>query len=205
MPAQEQQQQQQGDQNQDQKNKDDKQKKQEQQPKDQQKKQNLSKEEAEALLRKAKQREKEHREKQKEKLRALAKAQAELARFMFNSTFGVLGFGNPAKQFPHLNPSQEDLGQAFGRWGVGDGFYIVWPLLGPSTVRDSVGLVGEYFLNPLNLVDPFQDRLAIKAGDVVNKTSLRIGDYEAFKEAAIDPYASMRDGYIQDRRKDIQK
>lgn len=133
------------------------------------------------------------------------RAQAELGRFMFNSTFGVLGFGNPAKQFDHLNPPKEDLGQAFGHWGVGEGFYLVLPVFGPSTLRDSIGLVGEHFLSPVTYLEDWQARLTVNGTRVVNQTSLRIGDYEAFKDAAIDPYASMRDGYIQDRRADIIK
>ncbi len=132
------------------------------------------------------------------------KAQAEFARFMLNSTVGVLGFGNPAKNSRRLNPSEEDIGQAFGKWGIGEGFYIVWPLLGPSTVRDTFGMAGEYFLNPVSYVEPTRDSLAITASKVVNNTSLKIGDYEAFKEAALDPYTSMRDGYIQNRRKKIE-
>lgn len=131
------------------------------------------------------------------------RAQAEIGRFMFNSTFGVLGFGNPAKQFDHLNPPEEDLGQAFGHWGVGEGFYLVLPLFGPSTARDAVGLVGDYFMYPVTYLDCWETRLVINSTRVVNETSLRIGDYEAFKKAAIDPYASMRDGYIQDRRRDV--
>jgi phospholipid-binding lipoprotein MlaA len=132
------------------------------------------------------------------------KAEAEFARFAINSTFGVLGFGNPAKLSPDLDPSEEDIGQAFGKWGIGEGFYIVWPILGPSTVRDTFGMAGGYFLNPVSYVEPTRDSLAITASKVVNNTSLKIGDYEAFKEAALDPYTSMRDGYIQNRRKKIE-
>lgn len=132
------------------------------------------------------------------------KAGAELGRFMFNTTVGVLGFGNPSKKHDHLNPAEEDLGQAFGRWGVGNGFYIVWPFLGPSTARDSVGLVGELFLDPVSYVEPTRDALAITAGKIVNNTSLKLGDYEAFKEAALDPYVSMRNAYIQNRDKRIE-
>jgi phospholipid-binding lipoprotein MlaA len=131
------------------------------------------------------------------------RAQAELGRFMLNSTFGVLGFGNPAKQFDHLNPPEEDLGQTFAHWGVGEGFYLVLPLFGPSTARDGVGLIGDYFLYPVTYLECWETRLVINSTRVVNETSLRIGDYEAFKKAAIDPYASMRDGYIQDRRIDV--
>jgi len=131
------------------------------------------------------------------------RAQAELGRFMFNTTFGVLGLGNPAKRFDHLNPPKEDLGQTFGHWGIGEGFYLVLPVFGPSTIRDSVGLAGEFFLDPVTYLECWETRLVVNSTRVVNETSLRIGDYEAFKKAAIDPYVSMRDGYIQDRRKDV--
>jgi phospholipid-binding lipoprotein MlaA len=131
------------------------------------------------------------------------RAQAELARFMFNTTFGVLGFGNPAKRFSHLNPPEEDIGQAFGKWGIGEGLYLVWPIFGPSTARDSVGLFCNSFLDPVGYVEPTRDALAIRATKVVNNTSLRIGDYEALKEAAINPYTALRDAYIQNRRKDV--
>lgn len=132
-------------------------------------------------------------------------ALSEVGRFVVNSTAGVLGFGNPAKKYQKLNPSEEDLGQTFGRWGFGNGFYIVWPLLGPSTLRDSVGFVGEIFLDPVRYVDPTETSMAITAYDAVNETSFKIGDYESLKEAAIDPYVSIRDAYIQNRKKKVEE
>jgi phospholipid-binding lipoprotein MlaA len=132
-------------------------------------------------------------------------AVGELGRFVVNTTAGIAGFRNVAKAHPKLNPSEEDLGQTFGRWGIGSGFYIVWPFLGPSTLRDSVGLVGDQFLDPVTYVDPREAALAIIAYDVVNKTSFRIGDYEALKEAAIDPYISIRDAYVQHRKKKVEE
>jgi len=132
-------------------------------------------------------------------------ATAEFGRFMMNTTVGVLGFGDPAAKYPYLNPDAEDLGQTFGRWGIGNGFYIVWPVLGPSTVRDSIGDVGDWFLNPVNYVEPTLDMYAIKAGDKVNAVSLRIGEYEALKDAAIDPYTAFRDFYVQYRQEKVGK
>ncbi|MBW2173353.1 MAG: VacJ family lipoprotein [Deltaproteobacteria bacterium] len=129
----------------------------------------------------------------------------EFTRFMFNSTIGVLGFGNPSKHHPELTPSEEDLGQAFGRWGIGNGFYIVWPLLGPSTLRDSFGLLGDRFLDPVSYVSPIEAAIGIIAYDTVNKTSFRIGDYESLKEGAIDPYLSIRDAYVQNRKKKVDE
>lgn len=132
-------------------------------------------------------------------------AEAELAKFLYNSTIGVLGFGNPAKQHPKLNPDPEDFGQTLATYGIGDGFYIFWPILGPSTLRDSFGRVGDYFLSPPNYVDPIELSTAIDAYNRVNTTSLRIGDYESFKKAALDPYEALRNGYIQLRQSRIKK
>jgi phospholipid-binding lipoprotein MlaA len=132
-------------------------------------------------------------------------ATGELGRFMLNSTVGVLGFGNPAAEYPELNPDSEDFGQTLGRYGIGNGFYIVWPILGPSTLRDSVGDVGDWFLKPVNYVEPNLDKYLIKGVNVVNSTSLRIGEYEALKEAALDPYTTFRDFYVQYREEKVGK
>ncbi len=128
----------------------------------------------------------------------------ELGRFLFNSTVGVLGFWDAAGKFyPDLNPVSEDLGQTLGRYRMGNGFYIVWPVLGPSTLRDSVGLFGDRFLNPVTYVEPTEASLGINAYDKVNGLSFHIGDYEALKDAALDPYEAFRNAYIQYRSKKV--
>ncbi len=133
-------------------------------------------------------------------------ADAELARFLFNSTVGVLGFGNPAKKYPELNPNDdEDFGQTLGAYGIGNGFYIMWPILGPSTLRDSVGLVGDLFLNPVFYVEPVEASVGIRSYEEVNETSFEIGDYESLKKAAINPYEAVRDAYIQYRNSKVKK
>ena len=134
-------------------------------------------------------------------------ATGEFGRFMLNSTVGVLGFGDPAARHSHLNPDTEDLGQTFGRYGVGNGFYIVWPLMGPSTLRDTVGDVGDWFLDPVSYVDmgATSTEYAIKTGEQVNALSFRIGEYEALKDAAIDPYTAFRNFYIQYRKEKVRK
>jgi len=132
-------------------------------------------------------------------------ASAELSRFLINSTVGVLGFGNPARRWSELNPSEEDLGQTLGSYGIGNGFYIVWPILGPSTLRDSMGMVGDWFLNPVSYVEPTETYLEIRAVETVNETSFKIGDYESLKEAAIDPYVALRNAYIQHRKKKVEE
>jgi phospholipid-binding lipoprotein MlaA len=132
-------------------------------------------------------------------------AEAELAKFLYNSTVGVLGFGNPSQKYAKLNPDPEDLGQTLGSYGIGDGFYIVWPFVGPSTLRDTIGQMGNTTLNPVSYVDPLEMSLAIKGYDYFNRFSFRIEDLEALKEAAFDPYQSARDLYIQSRRNHIKK
>jgi len=104
-----------------------------------------------------------------------------------------------------LNPGEEDLGQTLGSYGIGNGFYIVWPILGPSTLRDSMGMVGDWFLNPVSYVEPTETYLEIRAVETVNETSFKIGDYESLKEAAIDPYVALRNAYIQHRKKKVEE
>ncbi len=132
-------------------------------------------------------------------------AEAEWARFLYNTTVGVLGFGNPADKHPELNPAEEDMGQTLAGYGLGDGFYLVWPLLGPSTLRDTAGMVGDRFLNPVGFVERWQDSLALSATKEVNNLSFRIGDYESLKKAALDPYESFRNAYIQLRQSKIRQ
>ena len=128
-------------------------------------------------------------------------AGTEFTRFVINSTVGMLGFVDPAQNYPMLKAKEEDLGQTFGNYGIGNGFYIVWPFLGPSTLRDTVGMTGDLFLNPVNYVRPAEAALGITAYEKVNTTSFYIGDYEAIKEASLDPYSAIRDAYIQNRKK----
>lgn len=132
-------------------------------------------------------------------------ATAELSKFIFNSTFGILGFGDLFKDHPEMYPDSEDLGQTFASYGIGDGFYIVWPVLGASTLRDSFGMGGDAFLNPLIYVDPSEVNLAAKGFSTVNALSFRIEDIDAAREAAFDPYQASRNFYIQTRQSKINK
>jgi len=124
-------------------------------------------------------------------------AGSELARFSVNSTIGILGLWDPAKYFFHIEPRKETLGQTFGVYGIGHGFYLVLPFFGPSTLRDAIGLGGDSFLKPVTYVNPYTLSLAISSYKYMNVASLRIGDYEAMKEAAIDPYNAFKDAYLQ--------
>lgn len=129
----------------------------------------------------------------------------ELDRFLINTTEGVLGFGDPAKDKYGKVPAQEDLGQTLAGLGLDNGFYLVWPVLGPSTLRDSAGKVGDIFLNPVFYVQPSDTRLGIGIGKRVNESTFHIGEYESIKNSALDPYIVIREAYIQYRNKKIQE
>ncbi len=129
----------------------------------------------------------------------------ELVRFLYNSTAGVCGLVDAAKTDIGLGQQDEDLGQTFGRYGVGHGIYLVLPFLGPSSLRDAAGRAGDRFLNPVHYVDPAEASVGITVYDKVNETSFRIGDYEDLKKSAIDPYVSLRDAYLQYRKKKVEE
>jgi phospholipid-binding lipoprotein MlaA len=132
-------------------------------------------------------------------------AQREASRFVIN-TFWGFGFLDVAGKYDKIEASKTDLGLTFGKWGIGNGFYLVLPLIGPSTLRDGIGLAGDYFLDPTSYVTPFfPDSLAIRAEDTVNHASLHIGDYEALKKGAIDPYVALRNAYVESRRKKLEQ
>jgi phospholipid-binding lipoprotein MlaA len=132
------------------------------------------------------------------------KAGTELLRFVFNTTFGVAGMFDVAKNID-LRVQEEDLGQSLGFYGIGNGFYIVWPVLGSSSIRDTVGTVGDFFLEPVNYITPTEALIGVRTLDYTNETSLRIGDYEDFKESAIDPYISLKSAYIEYRKNKIKE
>lgn len=134
----------------------------------------------------------------------LKQAGTELARFGINTTIGVLGFGDPATNHFGLKTYPEDFGQTLGFYGVGSGFHIVLPLLGPSNLRDTISLVPDHYLDPVNYLDGFETRLAVRVYDRVNYTSLHLGEYESLKKDAIDLYPFLRDSYEQRRLKLIE-
>ncbi len=132
-------------------------------------------------------------------------AGTEIQIFLINSTVGVLGFGQVAQNQFGLKTCDEDLGQTLGSYAIGNGFYIVLPVLGPSTLRDVVGLAGDSFLTPVNYVEPWELSVGIKSYDTINSMSFRLGDYEALKAAAVEPYVAIRNAYIQNREKKIKE
>lgn len=132
-------------------------------------------------------------------------AGAEFGKFLFNSTYGVLGFGDLFTDYPEMNPNPEDLGQTLATYGMGDGFYLVLPFMGPRTARDTLGMAGDYFLDPVNYLDSWQASAAVKGVDKVNYLTFRIEDLDDAKKAAFDPYEAARNFYIQSRRININQ
>ena len=128
----------------------------------------------------------------------------EAARFGINTTVGVLGFGDPAAHKWNIRKQDEDLGQTLGKYGIGQGFYINWVFFGPSSPRETVGMVGDSFLDPVNYLEEWETRLAIHLYDAENELSLRVGDYEGFKKSAFDPYAALKHAYIQHRQYKVE-
>ncbi len=133
----------------------------------------------------------------------------EFVRFVFNSTAGLGGLADAARELLHIQRTSPDFGQTLGLYGIGSGFYLVLPVLGPSSLRDGVGLAVDRFMYPLSYISfthiPFEAAAGTAAFEMVNYTSFHIGDYEAFKEAAIDSYVSMRNAYAQNRKKVLEK
>ncbi len=123
----------------------------------------------------------------------------ELLRFTINSTIGMAGFFDPAHDGFHLETKDADLGQTLGRYGLGQGMYLVLPILGPTTLRDGAGRAGDLFLDPLSYVKPTAASVGVNAYKRENDLSLRIGEYEDLTGSALDPYVAVRDAYTQYR------
>ena len=142
-------------------------------------------------------------------------ATEELGRFLVNSTFGILGFMDPATEQLGWKEHDEDFGQTLGFYGVGSGFHIVLPFLGPSNLRDSFGLVADGYVSPINnfgdgdlnykIPNNDEQTIYIAIGKTINKTSLTLGQYESLKKDALDLYPFLRDIYEQKREKEIKE
>lgn len=137
----------------------------------------------------------------------------ETERFILNSTMGILGFRDVAGEELGIKSHEEDLGQTLGHYGVGSGFHIVLPIFGPSNMRDTVGLFGDMWLNPMNyikardvnLVDNRREALALSALYNINRTSLHMNEYDNLKKDALELYPFLRDLYETRRNKLISE
>ena len=122
------------------------------------------------------------------------------SRLVFNTTFGVLGLFDVASRM-ELPKHDEDFGQTLGHWGIGEGYYLVLPFLGPSTVRDGIGMIGDFFTNPTTwATDSESVQWSLWGLDAINRRAGLLQVERAFADAQIDPYLFQRSAYLQMRR-----
>ncbi len=134
-------------------------------------------------------------------------AGTEALRFGVNTTVGILGLFDPALDWWGLRKQDEDFGQTLGHYGVGQGFYLVLPVLGPSSLRDGMGrLLDTRFLDPIYiyLKDDYT-RLALWGLEMINFLSLDKDTYESIKRDALDPYSFMKNAYAQHRAAKVRE
>ena len=124
------------------------------------------------------------------------------ARFAFNTTIGLFGINDVASDFG-LEKHDEDFGQTFGRWGFGDGPYLVWPFLGSSNVRDSVGLIPDFHFDPVLRHKPVRVRNTMTVIRAIGKRADLLDASRILEEAALDKYVFQRDAYLQRRRSQV--
>ena len=133
--------------------------------------------------------------------------------FLVNSTIGVLGFLNPAEKMG-LKPHKEDIGQTLGSYGFGPGCYLVLPVLGPSTARDSLGIIADSFVDPFAHVTIRENELfgvsgnkidyfSVKGTDAIDFRADNITNFESIEKNTIDLYSSFKSIYLQDRENKI--
>ena len=134
--------------------------------------------------------------------------------FAVNTTVGILGFLNPAEKIG-LKPHKEDVGQTLGSYGIGPGCYFVLPIFGPTTARDSVGLIADTFVDPfahitlrnnelLGASGNSLDYYTVKGTSVIDFRADNDKNFESLEKNSIDLYSSMKSIYLQDRQNKIK-
>lgn len=126
-------------------------------------------------------------------------AASDFTRLLANSTLGIGGLFDVASGFG-LPKHNEDLGQTFGYWGVGDGPFLMIPLLGPSNVRDTIGSAVQTYADPVWNLNNIAVRNSLVGLRVVSSRANLLSAEKVLDEAALDPYTFLRDSYIQQRR-----
>ena len=136
-----------------------------------------------------------------------------LGSFAINSTVGIFGFLNPAEKLG-LKPVKEDVGQTLGSYGIGQGCYYVLPILGPTTVRDSIGMIADTFVDPFAYVTIREKELLSISGNNIDYYSLKgttavdfrsdnLTNFESLEKNSIDLYSSMKSVYLQSRENKV--
>ena len=127
---------------------------------------------------------------------------------------GVLGFFNPAQKLG-LKPHKEDVGQTLGSYGVGTGCYFVLPVFGPTTVRDSFGMLADTFVDPFAHVTIRENELFGASGNSLDYYSIKgtsaidfradnDQNFESLEKNSLDLYSSLKSIYLQDRENKIR-
>lgn len=128
----------------------------------------------------------------------VGRAFTDVSRVAVNSTIGILGLMDVASNM-NLPSYKEDFGQTLGVWGMGSGPYIVLPLFGPSTGRDGVGQVVDWFTDPVYYVEDDTVRWSLRGLNLVDTRADLLNASRVVEQAALDPYAFIRDAYLQRR------
>ena len=128
-----------------------------------------------------------------------AVAYSDFGRVAINSTLGILGLFDIASE-AGIEKHNEDFGQTLGRWGVGEGPFIMLPILGPSTLRDAGGLFVDYNTYPLIYVDPSRAQNQLTIMRIINGRAELLDASTVLDTVALDQYQFVRDGYLQRRR-----
>jgi len=125
-------------------------------------------------------------------------AAQDLSRFTFNSTIGLFGLLDVSSHMG-LPKHDEDFGQTLATWGVGQGPYVVLPLLGPSTLRDTGGLVADWQVDPVFTIKDDQSRWTAIILRAVDTRASLLEATKLMEKSGIDPYVFMRNAYLQHR------
>ena len=135
------------------------------------------------------------------------------ASFLINTTVGIVGLANPAEKLG-LSSQKEDVGQTLGVYGVSSGCYFVLPIFGPTTVRDSIGLIADTFVDPFAHITLREnelfgvsgnelDYLSVKGTSTIDFRAVNMTNFGSLEKNSIDLYASFKSIYLQDREKKI--
>ena len=127
---------------------------------------------------------------------------SDFGRIVLNTTFGVAGLFDVASELGY-DKHAEDFGQTLGKWGVGDGPYLYWPLIGPRTTRDTFGWAVDSFADPVWYVDDVSVRNSLVGVRFIDLRASFLPTDKIVEQAAFDKYTYIRDAYLQNRRSEI--
>lgn len=133
----------------------------------------------------------------------LSRTGSDVSRILVNSTVGVLGLFDVATNLG-IPSYKEDFGQTLGYWGLANGPYVVMPIIGPSTIRDTVGFAGDVVVDPFYSINKDKIYWGFVGVRVIDQRAGLLTAGEIFDEAAIDRYSFARDAYLQRRANQVR-